>query len=57
LKRRRLTKHQRLLAKALKRFQVGKPIRVKMLYTTEINAFIRRVEAAHRATAKSKLVF
>ena len=55
MKRRRLTKHQRLLAKALKRFQVGKPIRVKMLYTREINAFVRRVEAAHRATAKSKL--
>jgi hypothetical protein len=34
-----------------------KTIRVKMLYTKEINRFIKRVERAHKLTAKSKLVF
>ena len=32
-------------------------IRVKMLYTREVNRFVRKVEAAHKATDKSKLVF
>jgi hypothetical protein len=34
-----------------------KTIRVKILYTKEVNRFIKRVERAHKLTAKSKLVF
>lgn len=32
-------------------------IQIKPLYTREVNAFIKRVETAHKATAKSRLVF
>lgn len=32
-------------------------IQVKPLYTQEVNDFIKRVEAAHKATDNSKLVF
>lgn len=34
-----------------------KPIKVEMKYTQEVASFIRRVDAAHKATAKSVLVF
>jgi len=32
-------------------------IKVKMLYTKEISRFIKKVEKAHKLTAKSKQVF
>jgi hypothetical protein len=32
-------------------------IKVKMLYTKEISGFIKKVEKAHKLTAKSKQVF
>jgi hypothetical protein len=32
-------------------------IQIKPLYDKEITAFIKRAEAAHKATAKSQLVF
>lgn len=35
----------------------GEPIKVKMKYTREIGRFIKKVESAQRAAAKSKLVF
>jgi hypothetical protein len=44
------------IRKLCKRFG-GKTIQVSMKYTREINQFIRKVEAAHRCTANSKLVF
>ena len=34
-----------------------KSIKVEMKYTREVSTFIRQIEAAHRATANSKLVF
>ena len=34
-----------------------KQIKVKMLYTKEVSAFIRQAEAAHEATKNSKLRF
>ena len=34
-----------------------KPIKVEMKYTREVTSFIRRVDAAHKATANSVLVF
>lgn len=34
-----------------------KSIKVEMKYTREVSTFIRQAEAAHRATANSRLVF
>jgi len=34
-----------------------KSIKVEMKYTREVSTFIRQVDAAHKATANSKLVF
>lgn len=34
-----------------------KSINVKMKYTREVREFIRQAEAAHKATANSKLIF
>ena len=34
-----------------------KPIKVEMKYTRVVAGFIRQVDAAHKATAHSKLVF
>ena len=35
----------------------GKPIKVEMKFTREIGQFIKKVESAQQAAAKSKLVF
>ena len=35
----------------------GKPFKVKMRYTKEVLAFLRKIEEAHQQAAKSKLVF
>jgi len=36
---------------------LGKPIKVEMKFTREIGQFIKKVESAQQAAAKSKLVF
>lgn len=47
------------IAKALsERFGTSRPsFKVEMKYTREVGAFIKKVQAAHRCTNDSKLVF
>jgi len=48
----------KLAAELRKRFgKEMKTIQIKHLYVREVNAFIKRGEKAHKATAKSQLVF
>ena len=55
----RLTPEQKRIACEMARLFPGqiRTFTVKMRFTRQFNAFFRRVEAAHRLTAKSKLVF
>ena len=44
-------------AKELIRVMDGEEIHVEMLYTEEVNDFLKRVESAHKATDNSTLIF
>ena len=50
---------QKIAAEFRKRFgdEQVETFQVKPLYVKEVSAFIKRVEAAHQAAAKSRLVF
>ncbi len=54
-----MTAAQRIIAAEFrKRFgNMARPIQVQMKYTREVNSFINRIDAAHKATDKSVLVF
>lgn len=55
----RLTKEQFRLDRELTKLFPGQVelVRVKMKYTRQVNNFLRKVDAAEKATASSKLIF